>query len=552
MRRGFVWFTLLVVALEVLFAFIWRDGLWSLVVLGPVLIAGWIDFFQPWHAVLRNFPFLGHFRYWLEKIRPEIRQYFIESDWDGVPFNRDTRSLIYQRAKMQLETRAFGSQKNVYEVGYEWVNQSIVPVEVDYRALRVTVGGKSCKQPYSSSILNVSAMSFGALSHAAVEAMNGGAQLGGFAHNTGEGGISPYHLGPGGDLIFQFGTGYFGCRTPEGDFSPERFAEQAQIPAVKMIEVKISQGAKPGHGGILPGRKVTPEIARVRGISPWETCVSPPAHRAFRTPIELCNFIGQLRELSGGKPVGFKICVGKRREFIAICKAIVETGIAPDFVTVDGGEGGTGAAPLEFADHVGCPGREGLIFVHNVLVGFDLRKEVKVIAAGKVTNGFELISRVAIGADLCYSARGMMMATGCIQARKCNENICPVGVATQNRHLVAGLSVKNKRQRVAQFHRQTVISVAEILGSMGLHHTDRLQPWHLARRTGPYEIRHYGEIYNYLKEGELLREPLPKEYARACQAALSQSFTHVDQWTGEPEPVVDLATDAARLSSYDV
>jgi glutamate synthase domain-containing protein 2 len=350
----------------------------------------------------------------------------VESDTSGRPFSREQRSVVYARAKNTRDTIPFGTVEDVYETGYEWVNHSLSPKKIGHADVRVMIGGPDCKQPYSASLLNISAMSFGALSNNAVIALNQGAKIGGFAHNTGEGGISPHHL-MGGDLIWQVGTGYFGCRDKDGKFCPDTFSENAQKEQVKMIEIKLSQGAKPGHGGILPAAKLTQEIAKIRNVPMGKDVDSPPGHNAFTNPLEFIDFVTQLRELSGGKPIGFKLCVGKRREFIAICKAMHETGIAPDFISVDGGEGGTGAAPMEFSNHIGTPLVEGLIFVHNVLVGFDLRKKVKIISGGKMTSGFGLVKRLALGADLCNSARAMMMALGCIQARKCNSNLCPVG-----------------------------------------------------------------------------------------------------------------------------
>ena len=505
-----------------------KHHMWALLLIlfGPIWAIGFYDLFQTSHAVLRNFPVLGHMRFILLSIRPEIRQYFIESDTDGRPFNRKEREVVYQRARDQLDTIAFGSLESFYEVGYEWVNHSLAPVEVNHEELRIDVGGPLCSKPYNASIMNVSAMSYGSLSGAAVRAINGGAKIGNFSQNTGEGGLSPHHLAFGGDLVWQLGTGYFGARTPDGNFDADKFREKAQIEEVKMIELKLSQGAKPGHGGILPGRKVTPEIASIRGIEMGHDVISPPGHKAFHTPIELCEFIQKLRELSGGKPVGFKLCIGKRREFIAICKAMVVTQITPDFITIDGAEGGTGAAPLEFADRIGCPSTEALIFAHNALVGFGLRKKLRLIHSGKVASGFAIIKRIALGADMVNAARSFMQSIGCIQALKCNKNVCPVGVTTTNPILERGLHVGDKRHRCARYHHTTLVSVAEILGAMGLAHSSDLRPWHIMRRSGPTEIRHHGEIYHYLAEGDLLNTPLPPHYARACEAALAETFDH--------------------------
>lgn len=522
-RKFFVLSTLVVLGLLVVGKF-YPLVLCLFFIIGPLVLMGFYDAFQTKHAVRRNFPLVGHFRYWLEMIRPEINQYFIESNLDGVPFNRQQRSLVYQRAKGELDTLPFGTQKQVYDMGYEWVNHSLMPVDVDSKSLRVQVGGPECKQPYSSSVLTISAMSYGSLSKNAILALNNGAKLGGFAHNTGEGGISPYHLNPGGDLIWQIGTAYFGTRTLDGKFCEKQFVEKSKYPQVKMIEIKLSQGAKPGHGGILPARKVTPEIAEIRNVSLGKDVLSPSAHSAFSSPAGLMEFIAKLRNLSGGKPIGFKLCVGRRREFLALCKAMMETGITPDFISVDGGEGGTGAAPLEFSNSIGCPLTEGLIFVHNALVGFSLRDRIRIIASGKVITGFDLIKRIALGADLCASARGMMFALGCIQALRCNSNSCPTGVTTQNPNLVAGLVVKDKSQRVALYHEETIQSTAEIMGAMGIEKSSDLRPWHIMRRVGLTEIKHYGELYYYLKDGDLLQKKLPQSYDRACKIAVSYSF----------------------------
>lgn len=501
---------------------------WMWLILAPILILGWYDMLQRDHSILRNFPVLGHFRFLFELIRPEIYQYFVESDTDGVPFDRDTRSLVYQRAKDVRDTVPFGTKEDVYEVGYEWVNHSMAPVHNAPEDMRVTIGGPDCTQPYSASLLNISAMSYGALSKNAILALSGGAKKGNFAHNTGEGGISPYHYQGGADLIWQIGTGYFGCRTEDGNFSDELFEAKANSDQVKMIELKLSQGAKPGHGGILPAAKLTSEIAEIRHVPMGADVNSPPGHRVFDSPRGLLDFIAKLRRLSNGKPVGFKLCVGKRREFLAVCKAMVETELTPDFIVVDGGEGGTGAAPLEFSNHIGAPLVEGLIFVHNALVGYGLRDRISVIASGKVTSGFDLLKRLALGADACYSARSMMLALGCIQALKCNSNHCPVGVATTNPALMKGLVPSQKSDRVENYHKETIQSLSEMLGAIGLQSPEELRPWHVLHRTSPTETKHYGELYDFLDSGELLQEPLPDDYRRACHAASPDTFAHVD------------------------
>lgn len=488
-------------------AYFFWPSLWFLSVLvGAAVCVGWYDILQTKKTVLRNFPILGHFRYMFEFIRPEIQQYFVESNTDGVPISRELRSIVYQRAKAQLDTLPFGTQLNVYEEGYEWFNHSMMPTEYSGEDFRVKIGGRECDHPYSASILNISAMSYGALSKTAVLALNHGAKLGNFYHNTGEGSISPYHLEPGGDLVWQVGTGYFGCRTKDGNFDGSKFKERANHPQVKMIEIKLSQGAKPGHGGILPGRKVTEEIAKIRGTEVGETVVSPPFHRAFSDNQGLLRFIQNLRELSGGKPIGFKLCVGLPEEFVKLCELMLQENIYPDFITVDGGEGGTGAAPLEFSNRIGTPLREGLIFVHNTLVGYGLRERIKVISSGKVITGFDLLSHLALGADLCNSARAMMLALGCIQALRCNSNICPTGVATQKPELYNGLSVPDKKVRVYRYHRETIKSAGEILAAMGLKHPDELSPAHLMKRVSFNEVKSYAQLYNFVESGTYLKK----------------------------------------------
>ncbi|NOZ08987.1 MAG: FMN-binding glutamate synthase family protein [FCB group bacterium] len=526
MRKYFITGLLGILLLYIWSALLYPPLLWTLIITGPLMLVGIYDFTQKKRAIIRNYPIIGHIRYLFESIRPEIAQYFIESDTEGRPFNRVQRSVVYQRAKGVRDTVPFGTLKDVYEVGYEWVNHSLNPVHLTPKDLCITVGGPDCKQPYCASRFNISAMSFGALSKNAVLALSYGAKMGNFAHNTGEGGISPYHLEGGGDLIWQIGTGYFGCRTPEGGFCRDTFRKTATLPNVKMIEIKLSQGAKPGHGGILPAAKLTPEIAEIRHVPLGQDVMSPPAHSAFSTPLGLMEFVATLRELSGGKPVGFKLCVGKRREFLAICKAMVSSGITPDFITVDGGEGGTGAAPLEFTNNIGAPLIEGMIFVQNALVGFGLRSKIRLLVSGKVISGFDMVKRLALGADICYSARGMLMAMGCIQSLKCNTNHCPVGVTTQKPELVAGLVVENKRDRVFGFHHELLKSVCEIMGAMGIADPDNLHPWHIMRRISPTEVKHYGEIYEFLDEGDLLKGELPESYRRAFTVATENSFGH--------------------------
>jgi glutamate synthase domain-containing protein 2 len=530
MRKQFLVFAVSSIAAVILCGVFYAPtAYWAFGILAPLLGIGFRDFFQTKHTIRRNFPILGNFRYLLESIRPEINQYFVESNSEGMPFSREERSVVYQRAKRDLDTLPFGTRKNVYEVGYEWLTHSIMASHVNAKDLRVIIGGPQCKQPYSASILNISAMSFGSLSQNAVLALNGGAKDGNFAHNTGEGGLSPYHLEHGGDVIWQIGTGYFSARTLDGKFSESEFQKRAVLPQVKMIEVKISQGAKPGHGGILPAAKVTKEISEIRGVPMGQDVLSPPSHTAFSTPKEMMHFIGDLRELSGGKPVGFKICIGKRREFLAILKAMESTGILPDYISIDGGEGGTGAAPVEFSNHVGMPGIEGLIFAHNALVGFGLRDKIRVLTAGKVTTGFGLIKRLALGADAVYSARAFMMALGCIQALQCNSNVCPTGIATQDPDLTEGLVVHHKRKRVTTFHKETMESVAHLIGAMGVNSTSELRPWHIMRRVSSTEVKHFGDIFHYLKSGELLKAPVPAAYARAMELATPDTFHAKDE-----------------------
>lgn len=528
MRKQFITISAVLILGISAISFFWPPILWSFLLIMPLFLVGLNDMLQKKQAIRRNFPLIGNLRYFFEEIRPEINQYFIESNSSGVPFSRQDRSIVYQRAKKQLSTLPFGTQRNVYDVGYEWVNHSMKTKIVNPDDLRVVIGGPDCTQPYNASILNISAMSYGSLSKNAVEALNKGARLGGFAHNTGEGGLTKYHLMHEGDIIWQIGTGYFGARTLAGNFDPELFQKKAIHPNVKMIEIKLSQGAKPGHGGMLPGEKVNAEIAEIRNVPIGKDILSPPGHSAFTSPMEMMDFIKQLRTLSGGKPIGIKLCIGKRREFISICMAMVESGITPDYVDIDGGEGGTGAAPLEYSDHIGSPLVEALIFAHNTLVGYNLRDKIKVICSGRIITGFDIIKNLAIGADLCYSARGMMMAIGCIQALRCHSNHCPTGVATQNPALVKGLNVENKAKRTANYHKETMRSVAEMLGSMGLSKTSELRPWHRMRRTHFTEIKHYGRIYDYLKPGDLLKENIPVGWRLAVGAASPFTFDHVE------------------------
>jgi len=512
-RKIFTRISIIATALILICAYFWHAALFAFIIAGPLIYMGISDMLQKRHSVKRNFPVIGRLRYLLEKIRPEIYQYFIESDTDGTPVNRNDRAVIYQRAKQQIDTTPFGTQQNVYQEGYEWMTHSIQPIDFQNmdHSPRIVIGTEQCKYPYSMSILNVSAMSFGALSKNAIEALNGGAKIGGFAHNTGEGGMSPYHLEPGGDLIWQIGTGYFGARTPDGKFSEDAFAKNATLPQVKMIELKLSQGAKPGHGGILPAIKNTPEVAAIRLVEPGVTIYSPPSHSAFSSATELIQFLNKLRELSGGKPVGFKLCIGIKSEFVSICKAMIKLNSYPDFITIDGGEGGTGAAPPEFTNSVGMPMLDGLVFADNTLRGFGIRQHTKIIASGKIFNGFHIVRAMALGADACNSARAMMIALGCIQALQCNTNTCPTGVATQNPALTKGLVVEDKKHRVANFHKRTVESFAELLSAAGLSDHSKLDRSYIYKRVSANSIKTYEEIYPTMIDGSFLNGQLVNE-----------------------------------------
>jgi len=483
----------------------------GLVLLFVLLTAlGFRDVQQTRHSVLRNYPVIGHLRFLLEFIRPEMRQYFIEGDNEAAPFSRQQRSLVYQRAKGDSDKRPFGTQMDVGAVGYEWINHSLVPTELKRHDFRVLIG-EGRAQPYSASIFNISAMSFGALSANAILALNAGAKRGNFAHDTGEGSISRYHRENGGDLIWEVGSGYFGCRSADGSFSEERFTENATQPQVKMIELKLSQGAKPGHGGVLPGAKVTLEIAAARGVEPGFDCVSPASHSAFKTPIEMLHFIERLRTLSGGKPVGFKFCVGHPWEWFAIAKAMLETGITPDFIVVDGAEGGTGAAPVEFTDHVGAPLQEGLLLVHNTLVGLNLRKQIKLGCAGKVITAFDIARMLALGADWCNAARGFMFALGCIQAQTCHTGNCPTGVTTQDPQRQRALVVPTKSERVFQFHSHTLMALKELVQAAGLNDPSEITAAHIVRRSAEHSVKLLANLLPFVKPGELLRGEMTQQ-----------------------------------------
>ena len=511
---------------------LWHGQVWwmlplALICLGSVLI-GAQDLRQTRHAVLRNYPVAAHLRFFLESIRPEMRQYFFEGDKDGAPFPRDKRSIVYQRAKKELDKRPFGTQFDVYQEQYEWLHHSITPkAPLPHEKLRVTVGEGSAK-PYSASLLNISAMSYGALSANAIRALNRGAKLGGFFHDTGEGGVSPYHRENGGDLVWELGSGYFGARAEDGGFDQEKFAEAATDPQVKMVELKLSQGAKPGHGGVLPAAKVTEEISQIRGVPMGQDCNSPAFHSCFSTPVGLLEFIARMRDLSGGKPAGFKLCIGHPWEFMAICKAMVETGITPDFIVVDGKEGGTGAAPLEFMDYVGMPLRDALTFVHNALVGIGVRDRVRIGASGKITSAFDMAKVLALGADWCNAARGFMFAVGCIQAQSCHTGECPTGVATQDPLRQRAIVVPDKAARVENFHRNTLHALSELVAAAGLSHPSELRPHHFLRRASSDKVISFAEQYEYLTPGQLLADPGSSvRFGEAWAISRADSFARV-------------------------
>ncbi|NUZ04530.1 FMN-binding glutamate synthase family protein [Piscinibacter koreensis] len=504
----------------------WRWGWrpWIAVALLALVLLGLRDRVQTRHSVLRNYPVIGHLRFLLEFIRPEMRQYFIEGDNEAAPFSRQQRSLVYQRAKGDSDKRPFGTQMHVGEIGYEWINHSLQPSVLPTHDFRVLIG-EGRAQPYEASIFNISAMSFGALSANAILALNAGAKRGNFAHDTGEGSISRHHRVHGGDLIWEIGSGYFGCNHEDGSFSEERFAKNAADPQVKMIELKLSQGAKPGHGGVLPGPKVTIEIAEARGVPPWVDCVSPSSHSAFTTPIEMMRFIDRLRDLSGGKPTGFKLCIGHPWEWFAIAKAMQQTGITPDFIVVDGAEGGTGAAPLEFTDHVGAPLQEGLLLVHNTLVGLNLRSRIRLGCAGKVVSAFDIARMLALGADWCNSGRGFMFALGCIQAQTCHTGNCPTGVTTQDPVRQRALDVPTKSDRVYHYHQNTLMALKELVQAAGLPDPSAITAAHIVRRHSEQGVKLLANLLPFVRPGELLAGEMPHQVFRTYwPMAQAESF----------------------------
>ncbi len=489
-----------------------------------LVLVGLYDIFISPRNVLSNYPVIGHLRYIMEFISPEIRQYFLETDKSGRPYSRQQRELINARAQGKEGVHPFGTESDIDASGYKLALHSLAVRKVPDSAARIRIGGPQCKRPYDSSRLNISAMSFGALSSHAVMAMNLGASLGQFAQDTGEGGLTPYHLAHGGDLIWEIGSGYFGCRTPEGRFDDDGFREKACQDAVRMIEIKLSQGAKPSHGGVLPGPKVNAEIARIRGVPEGKDCISPAAHPEFDTPRGLLQFVQRLRDLSEGRPVGFKLCVGRKSEFLGICKAMLDTGITPDFITVDGAEGGTGAAPVEYSDRLGLTIDEGLSFVHNALVGCGLREKIRLIASGKIVDGYDMVQKVAIGADVCNVARPMMFAVGCIQAQRCHTNTCPTGVATQDRRRARAIKIHKRGEDVRRFHATTLHSFLDIVGSMGVAHPDELQAGHVFQRTADGSPRSYAEIYPPIARGSLTGQSVPALFAADWEAASADRF----------------------------
>ena len=527
-------FALYAGAIAALFSLGVTPGVFAALATGGVLVVlGIHDLTQKEHSILRLYPIIGHVRWLVEAIRPEIRQYLLEGDDEKLPFSRSQRSLVYQRAKGETSDKPFGTLMNVYAPGHEFIGHSTRPAPVsDPKTFRIKVGGPDCKQPYDISVLNVSAMSFGSLSANAIRALNKGAKLGGFIHDTGEGAVSPYHLEHGGDLIWELGSGYFGCRTNEGRFDPDKFAALANRTEIKMIEVKLSQGAKPGHGGILPAAKITPEISATRGVPMGVDCVSPSSHPEFDTPTEFLAFVARLRELSNGKPVGFKLCLGHPWEFMGIVKAMLETGILVDFVVVDGAEGGTGAAPVEFVDHMGVPLREGLLFVHNTLVGAGLRDKVRIGASGKIVSAFDIAAVMALGADWANSARGFMFALGCIQSQSCHTNRCPTGVATQDEARQRALVVPDKAERVHRFHRSTLHALADMLAAAGLRHPSDIAPRHMVRRVSATEVRLFSDLHTFLKPRALLDGSMSDGlYAKSWEMASASSFDPVPATT---------------------
>ncbi len=491
----------------------------------PIILIGFYDLLQTKHTILRIYPVIAHFRYIFEKIRPEIQQYFVESNLSGRPFNREFRDLVYQRAKNQRDTRPFGTQFDVYRAGYEWINHSLAPIKITDRNPRIKFGNSACKKSYLASPFNISAMSYGALSKNAIMALNKGAKLGNFFHNTGEGGLSQYHLKYEADIVWQIGSGYFGCRNYNGTFNEELFIQKSQLDVVKMIEIKLSQGAKPGHGGILPAAKLTQEIAEIRHVTMGKDVVSPDTHSEFNTPITLLKFVDKLRKLSNGKPIGFKLCIGNKSEFLGICKSMLVTNIIPDFITVDGAEGGTGASPIEFTNSIGTPLNDAVVFINNALLGIGLRDDIKIIASAKIISAFHITRVLSLGADTINSARGMMLALGCIQSRSCNTDNCPTGIATQNPARYKALNIKSKSQRVANFHNKTIDALINLIAACGINDLNQLKPKYIYRRIGGTEIANYEELYPSLKPLCLVNHTnVPKQWQEIWSIASAEKW----------------------------
>ena len=535
-------FALCVLVFVLSLAMLW-DGIvwrWLAAIAGALCLLGICDVAQKKKTLRRNFPITAHIRTFFEFFRPMMRQYVVEGDNDEVPFSFTQRSIVYQRAKNVEDKRPFGTELDLYAANYEWINHSLAPAKIDSHDFRLTIGGAQCTQPYSASVFNISAMSFGAISANAIRALNEGARRGGFYHDTGEGSLSRYHREMGGDICWEIGSGYFGCRNADGTFDEACFAANAKSAQVKMIEIKLSQGAKPGHGGVLPAAKVSAEIAEARGVPMGVDCVSPAAHTAFSTPLGLLEFVARLREKSGGKPTGFKLALGHPWEWFGIAKAMQQSGILPDFIVVDGGEGGTGAAPLEFTDHVGAPLREALLLVHNTLVGLNLRDKIRLGASGKVITAFDLARTLALGADWCNAARGFMFALGCIQSQSCHTDRCPTGVATQDPTRWKKLDVPDKAERVKTFHENTLRALKELIAASGLNHPRELGPEHVIRRVSSVEVRSLAALYAFVKPGELLeRVPDHAVFKVFWEVARADSFA-------PPHSVLDLKHTKTR------
>lgn len=510
--------------LNIILCLVSLDYAWYFILTGTYVAIGIHDLFLSSHNILKNYPVIGHFRYLFESIRPEMQQYLVASNLSETPFNRETRSLVYQRSKKANDTVPFGTQRNIMEEGYEFIHHSLSPKVAIEGSDRVMIGNEQCQKPYSASRLNVSAMSFGALGDTAIEALNRGAKLGNFSQCTGEGGLTPYHLKYGGDLILQIGTAYFGFRNEDGSFCEEKFQEKALLDNVKMIEIKLSQGAKPSHGGLLPAVKISKEISEIRGIPQGKDCFSPATHTAFNSPKTLMDFIQKVRQLCGGKPVGFKIAIGKRSEFMGICKAMVEEKVYPDFITIDGAEGGTGAAPIEFSNRLGLPINEALIFVHNCLVGINLRDKIKIIAAGKVASAFDVLAKLAIGADACNQARAFLFSIGCIQSRRCNTNECPTGIATQDKTRTGAVEPIHKSEHVYNYHQTTMESFLELMGAIGIDSPEKLTPDLIQKRVSGTDVKNYAELYSFIDPGSLLTDKVPLAYQKDWEMAKSEQF----------------------------